>query len=387
MDEALAMQLYDQEFLSLDSKHLTDLSDVFSHLEVKPSARPNADIEVEDTTGVDDDEHQDTTSPPMSTRRRGQFDRSIPVEGRSAGYNSIRESFRKWEKDERHGHTGRGSRVEAARFATRDSVLDARTTLLLQKLINNAELDRVHGCVQSGKEANVYYAEGTDEKTMRTRHLAVKVFKTTLDAFTNRHEYITGDRRFDLAFTKKDRRRQMKEWSEKEFRNLCRASRCIRAPTPVAFKEHIVVMSFIGDGGWPARTLREAAPSLTLPQLRHAYVDVLLATRRLFQQAKLVHSDLSEYNVLYFHQRCWFIDFGQAVDQTHPELLTFLRRDLRNVRQFFLRAGLSADGAGQSPVDVVSEELSFEIVTSCDHEPEDLLATFPSLLELVRSMT
>ncbi|GLD98360.1 hypothetical protein PINS_up007057 [Pythium insidiosum] len=390
MDEALAVQLFEQECATLDT---TDLSDVFGDLEIKAAAPlvsdNDCDADVDDySSDDDDDEHTVSgTSNAASTQRAGRFDRSMPVSDRSAGFNSIRESFRRWEKVERHG--GQSVRAEAARFATQDSVLDARTTLLLQKLVNQGELDRVHGCVQSGKEANVYFAEGTDERTMRSRSLAVKVFKTTKGAFANRHEYVTGDRRFDLAFQKKSRRRQIHEWTEKEFRNLCRASRCVRAPTPIAFKDHVVVMTFIGDDGWPAPTLKEAAPSLTRTQLRHAYVDLLLATRRLFQDARLVHGDLSEYNVLYYQQRCWLIDFGQAVDQTHPSLLPLLRRDLQHVREFFVRAGLSAEAdrdGDDAEADVVSEELAFQIVTCREQAPEELFAAFPQLLELVRSI-
>ncbi|TYZ67880.1 hypothetical protein PybrP1_011351, partial [[Pythium] brassicae (nom. inval.)] len=140
-----------------------------------------------------------------------------------------------------------GGRVEAEKHATRSDVLDERTQLILQKLINRGELDAVHGAVRGGKEARVYFAVGTDERTMRERQLAVKVFKTTLNAFSNRHEYVTGDRRHDLHFAKKSQRRQLQAWTEREFRNLSRAVKHVRAPQPLAFKEHVIVMDFVGE--------------------------------------------------------------------------------------------------------------------------------------------
>lgn len=42
--------------------------------------------------------------------------------------------------------------------ATTDQVLDPRTRLVLYKLLNKETLHSIHGCVSTGKEANVYYA-------------------------------------------------------------------------------------------------------------------------------------------------------------------------------------------------------------------------------------
>jgi serine/threonine-protein kinase RIO1 len=69
--------------------------------------------------------------------------------------------------------------------------------------------------------------------------------------------------------------------------------------------------------------------------------------RTLFQRARLVHGDLSEYNLL-LQQRpngsggacarsesVRLIDLGQAVDLDHPQALELLHRDLTNVLSFF----------------------------------------------------
>jgi serine/threonine-protein kinase RIO1 len=41
---------------------------------------------------------------------------------------------------------------------TQPQVLDPRTRLVLYKLLNKETLHSIHGCVSTGKEANVYYA-------------------------------------------------------------------------------------------------------------------------------------------------------------------------------------------------------------------------------------
>lgn len=315
-----------------------------------------------------------TFKPSFPGMKKQQYDRSLVVDDAGKGYNSIRESLRKQQKNEKNGLSGR---VEAAKHATRNGVLDERTERILQKMINRAELDEVHGCVQSGKEAHVYFAIGTDEQTMRARQFAVKVFKTTLNEFSNRHEYVTGDRRFDLHFVKKSMRRQLQTWTEKEFRNLSRAVKHVRAPQPLLFKEHVLVMDFVGENGYPAPTLKDA--ELTEAQLGHAYADILQAVRTLYQDAHLVHADLSEYNILFHKQKCWLIDFGQATDRTHPEFSAYLKRDLQNVHRFFEKAGLPV--ATAEVVGLLTLDAAYEFVTT--ETPLAVVNAFPPLKDML----
>jgi len=56
-----------------------------------------------------------------------------------------------------------------------------------------------------------------------------------------------------------------------------------------------------------APRLRDA--DLPLPRLRQAYTEIIVAIRTLYQTCRLVHADLSEYNILYHkvggHRRCY----------------------------------------------------------------------------------
>jgi RIO kinase 1 len=65
--------------------------------------------------------------------------------------------------------------------ATVEQALDPRTRLVLFKLLNKGLFTAIHGCVSTGKEANVYCAsaEGSAD-------LAVKVFKTSILVFKDR---------------------------------------------------------------------------------------------------------------------------------------------------------------------------------------------------------
>lgn len=400
MDEALAQQLYEEECRLLEKEINADqLMDPFVRLQMKEDER-YAELVHADMCAGDDDSDDDCSKPSIeqtklqsaprqtkaaSTRLfavdKPSYDRTPMIDGGGAGLNSIRERMRRHAKDLKNSQAGR---VEGSKHSTRDGVLDERTQLILHKLINKEMLDTVHGCVQAGKEAHVYFAEGHDEHTLQPRPLAVKIFRTTLNEFSNRHVYVVGDHRFDLHFHKKSARRQIALWSEKEYRNLCRAARCTLAvPQPVGFKEHVLVMEFIGKDGWPAPTLKEA--KLTYAQLQHAFVDVLLALRTLYVDAKLVHADLSEYNILYHRERCWIIDFGQAIDETHHECEMYLRRDVENVQTFFEKSGLQATTAEEAGI--LSVEKMIEFITAKDDQARDeLIAPFSSLKALVNKM-
>ncbi|CAI5714222.1 unnamed protein product [Peronospora destructor] len=406
IDEALALSLYEKEVNAMQREMNPEyLSSVFTDLQRNKEKRDqerNKELLSADSFDVmGEASGEGSMAPTVLTRSpaavtgtaalaRARVMGSLSMEdadhgsGKGKGFTSLKESIRRQQKSEKKGF-GTG-RVAAEAHATTDGVIDERTTLILQKMINRGELDEVHGCVQSGKEAHVYFAMGTDGVTMQPVQLAVKIFRTTLNEFGNRHEYVTGDRRFDLNFQRKDQRRQIKAWTDKEYRNLCRAAKySIRAPTPVVCKEHVLVMPFIGADGWPEPTLKDVLMDLSPKQQARAYADVLQATRGLYQRARLVHGDLSEYNILFsrHEKRIWLIDFGQAVDRTHPGTEKLLRRDLRTINRFFQRGDLSE--ATVDEIGLLSDEKLYDYVTS--EKPDEVVAEFPILAALLEEMT
>jgi RIO kinase 1 len=65
--------------------------------------------------------------------------------------------------------------------------------------------------------------------------------------------------------------------------------------------------------------------------------------KRLYRDARLVHADLSEYNILIDEQGDpVFIDMGQSVLTDHPRAQEFLRRDVSNIIKFFNEYGFAA---------------------------------------------
>jgi RIO kinase 1 len=91
-------------------------------------------------------------------------------------------------------------------------------------------------------------------------------------------------------------------------------------------------------------------------QWRVLYLQLLGLMKRMYHTCKLVHADLSEYNVLYHQKKLFIIDVSQSVEPDHPRSLEFLRMDIKNVSDFFRRKN----------VDVLSEQAVFGFITSHD---------------------
>jgi RIO kinase 1 len=228
--------------------------------------------------------------------------------------------------------------------ATIEEVFDQATRMVIYQLLNSGILYELNGVVNAGKEARVYWGKNKEDKD-----LAVKIYLTASAEFKKGMlKYIEGDYRFKGV--KRDTRSLIFTWAQKEFRNLEQASKAkVRVPKPIAVKNNVVVMEFIGKDGVNAASLKEQAPSDP-----DAVYEVLLTyVERLYRKADLVHGDLSEYNIMMWKGKPVIFDVAQAVPTSHPMADFFLRRDLSNLNRFFKRLGvnvLSVEGAYEKVV-------------------------------------
>ncbi|RNF17839.1 RIO kinase 1 [Trypanosoma conorhini] len=223
--------------------------------------------------------------------------------------------------------------VDRSERATVENVMDPRTRLILYKLVNSGQLKEINGCVSTGKEANVYYAVAGDGSAA-----AVKVFKTSILVFKDREKYVAGEFRFQ-RYCKSNPRKMVRTWAEKEARNLNRLQDGgVLAPAVKLLRQHVLIMEFLGEDGWPAPRLKEVRfPSASA--LDRCYLDVCCALRKMYGRCRLVHGDLSEYNLLFYRGRVVVIDVSQSVECDHPHAMDFLRRDIVNVNTFFRSKG------------------------------------------------
>ncbi|CAE6924315.1 RIOK1 [Symbiodinium natans] len=216
--------------------------------------------------------------------------------------------------------------------ATVEQVLDSRTMHVLSKFLKRGLFDEIHGCISTGKEANVYYATSGDGIER-----AVKVYKTSILVFKDRARYVEGEFRFRQGYCKGNPRKMVAQWAEKEMRNLRRlAAVGIPCPEVLDVRQNVLVMEFLGQDGNAAPRLKDAEglDALSWDQL---YMDCALLMRAMMQRCKLVHGDLSEYNMLYNDAKLYIIDVSQSVESDHPQALDFLKRDCVNVNNFFAK--------------------------------------------------
>lgn len=216
--------------------------------------------------------------------------------------------------------------------ATIEEVFDTTTRMVVFDLMNSGMLYELNGVISSGKEARVYWGknkEGAD--------LAVKIYLTSSAEFKRgMHKYIEGDPRFKDV--KHDTRSLIAVWAQKEFRNLSEAYAAkVRVPKPIAVKSNVVIMEFIGKEGVSAPSLKERWPS----NPERVYKVIVTYLKRLYQKAKLVHGDLSEYNIMMWKGKPVVFDVSQSVSIQHPLADFMLRRDLTNVNRFFSRLNVN----------------------------------------------
>jgi RIO kinase 1 len=220
---------------------------------------------------------------------------------------------------------------DADQFKVEQSVFDDATFAAIYKLVQDGHIEAFGGPISTGKEANVYEALGADGD------IAVKIYRINASDFQHMREYLDGDPRFEGIGN--DKGKIVLAWTRKEFANLERAQKAgVRVPKPIAVERNVLAMELVGLVEDRARRLAE----VTVENPETAYEVVREYMRRL-NRAGLVHGDLSEYNLIVHDGELVVIDLGQAVTVHHRNADDFLRRDCRNVANFFTRQGLDTD--------------------------------------------
>ncbi|HVM55403.1 MAG TPA: RIO1 family regulatory kinase/ATPase [Acidimicrobiales bacterium] len=224
-----------------------------------------------------------------------------------------------------------------------------------------AEIDL--GTLKTGKEAQIEVVERTDDDgrsclLARKRYIPRGVKqKGVLEAmglqrastFTHDVQYREGrqfrksrDRRAVERMSTHGKRLLQDRWTNHEHDVMARLwAAGVRVPYPVSFAEDVFVLEYIGarDGAAP----QLAGARLGAPSLASAW-EQLIDGLRAITAAGIAHADLSAYNLLWWEDELWFIDFPQAVDlAANPSGLDFLHRDVQNVCEWFSRRGVVND--------------------------------------------
>ncbi|MBU4453597.1 MAG: serine protein kinase RIO [Euryarchaeota archaeon] len=218
---------------------------------------------------------------------------------------------------------------DSSQRAVFGDVFDDATLMALYELAKKGYIDAMGGSVSTGKEANIFHAISKEYG-----EVAVKIFMMSTANFNAMKDYILGDPRFmGIRHTRKD---IILAWARKEFKNLKRAQEAgVRVPEPYVVKRNILLMEFIGNDGVAMPQLKDVI--MTQDDAQRIFNKIVEYMSLLYGKAKLIHADLSEYNILVDlnDMSPVFIDMGQSVTTDHVNAETFLIRDVNNVARFF----------------------------------------------------
>ncbi|KAH0513802.1 Serine/threonine-protein kinase RIO1 [Microtus ochrogaster] len=312
--------------------------------------KDEGEIDEEDNYDYDSDWYWDDGTGKLTKGCTGNGGSNPQANRQTSNYNSakmstpIDKSLQKFE-----------NKINLNKLNITDSVINKVTMKSRQK---EAESYRIKDKSDRAtvEQANVYYATtGSGESR------AIKIYKTSILVFKDRDKYVTGEFRFRRGYCKGNPRKMVKTWAEKEMRNLSRLTTAnIPCPKPIKLRSHVLLMGFIGKDDMPAPLLKNV--HLSESKARELYLQVIQYMRKMYQDARLVHADLSEFNMLYHSGNVYIIDVSQSVEHDHPHALEFLRKDCANVNDFFFKYAVA----------VMTVRELFEFVTDPSITPENM---------------
>lgn len=222
-------------------------------------------------------------------------------------------------------------KVTKEKFKTKHNVFDDFTNRTLFKLISEGHFEGLESPIHIGKEANVFSAKKNDGKVI------VKIYRVNACNFNKMYDYIKGDPRF--VGLKGKKRNIIFHWVQREYKNLMKARGAgLRVPTPIIFKNHILVMEFIGANNEISPMLNKLMPK----NPKKFFLEIIINIKKLYKNG-LVHADLSEFNILNSSDRPVFIDFSQGTSIKDTKAEEYLKRDVKNIVNFFKKLGLKPD--------------------------------------------
>ena len=181
-------------------------------------------------------------------------------------------------------------RKDSSERKTGNEVFDKITLETLYKLANQGYIDVLNGAISTGKEANVLTGITDDEK-----FVAVKIYR------------------------------------------IATSNAGVRVPKPITSANNVLLIEFIGDeDGNPAQPVRNQPP-----QDPNEFWNLLLVDlKRFVNDAKLVHGDLSNYNLLNLDEKPVIIDVSQSVVLDNPISKELLERDINTLVREYTKLGV-----------------------------------------------
>ena len=218
--------------------------------------------------------------------------------------------------------------ISREKFRVWGDVFDMFTERNLFKLVSQEHFDEDSLVPLSiGKEGNIFAAFKGEKKVI------VKIYRLEACDFNRMYDYLKQDPRYQNL--KKQRRKVVFAWCQREYRNLWIAREAnVRVPMPIAFLYNILVMEFIGDESAALKIKDD------VPKNKKLFFNEVIENLTKLYRGGLAHADLSAFNILNYHEKPVFIDFSQALPVKAPHAREYLERDVKNISSFFVKYGI-----------------------------------------------
>lgn len=200
--------------------------------------------------------------------------------------------------------------------------------LALNALVKAESLEALGPSIGIGKESDVFEAVTPEDVKVAVKFH--RLGRTSFRDTRRKREYVADRRHISWLY-------QSRLAAEAEYRALKSMHEAgVSVPEPIDQNRHVIVMQFIQG------TQLSDIISLDEPRL---FLDDILEDVRLAYRAGVIHTDLSEYNILVDGDgEVWIIDWPQYTSTDHPNAMELLERDVGNVVYYFQRKhGLDYD--------------------------------------------
>ncbi|MCX8150559.1 MAG: AarF/UbiB family protein [Candidatus Bathyarchaeota archaeon] len=171
-----------------------------------------------------------------------------------------------------------------------------------------------------GKEADVY--DALNPKDLRVAVKFHRLGRTSFRQTRRKRGYMPNHASWLF---------QSRLAAEKEFQALTKVHHHgVAVPEPILQNRHTIVMGII-EGAELSKWKELQEPADVLHE-------ILGNIKKAYLEAKVIHADLSEYNIVVKpDMHILIIDWPQSVSITHPNAEALLTRDIKNIVDFFSR--------------------------------------------------
>ena len=197
-----------------------------------------------------------------------------------------------------------------------DLVFGGYDALALATLTRKGRISALGPMLGEGKESVVYEALGLGPVAIKFHRVGGRSFSS---ARVNR-DYMPEHTHCSWLIASKLS-------AVREYEALTRLHPAVSVPLPIDQNRHTVVMSLIQ--GSNLNRCRLESPGDVL--------DEILANVAKAYQLGIIHSDLSEFNIMIEDCRVILIDWPQWVETSHQNASVILERDLSNIVTYFKR--------------------------------------------------